>query len=166
MKRSIIFLMALIVLCALPVFASTPEQDMVLIVDEGDGDFSELEQVSDEEMANVEGNRFSSAADGASNITLTAGSVTISGSKNIVITTSKEGGAVVGIGETTNTCDGYTWSYNPNTGITTYTYTWTSPNGKVCSTTWQVDGNVGTYPHTTTSTSTNPSFSDGGASWK
>jgi len=84
--------MALIVLCALPVFASTPEQDMVLIVDEGDGDFTRLQQVSDEQMAQVEGNRFSSAADGASNITLTAGSVTISGSKNIVSTTSKEGG--------------------------------------------------------------------------
>jgi len=49
--------MALIVLCAFPVFASTPEQDMVLIVDEGDGEFSGLEQVSDEEMAQVEGNR-------------------------------------------------------------------------------------------------------------
>ena len=149
----------------LVIFASTPEQDMVLIVDKGYGEFSELEQVSDEQMANVERNVFHSAADGASNITLTAGSVTISGSKNIVITTSKEGGEVVGIGETTNTCDGYTWSYNPNTGITTYTYYWTN-DGKVCSTTWQVDGNVGTYPHTTTSTSTNPSFSDDGASWK
>lgn len=76
----------------LVIFASTPEQDIVLIVDEGDEDFSGLEQASDEEMAQVEGNRFSSAADGASNITLTAGSVTISGSKNIVSTTSKEGG--------------------------------------------------------------------------
>ena len=56
MKRSIIFLMALIILCALLVFASTPEQDMVLIVDEGDGDFSGLEVVSDEQMAQVEGN--------------------------------------------------------------------------------------------------------------
>jgi len=34
----------------LMVFASTPEQDMVLIVDEGDGDFSGLQQVSDEEQ--------------------------------------------------------------------------------------------------------------------
>jgi len=50
------FLMALIVLCAFPVFASTPEQDMVLIVDEGDGEFSELEQVSDEELLNIIGN--------------------------------------------------------------------------------------------------------------
>ncbi|HPO60558.1 MAG TPA: hypothetical protein PLN45_03320 [Exilispira sp.] len=56
MKRSIIFLMALIVLCAFPVFASTPEQDMVLIVDEGDGEFSGLEQVSDEQLVEVEGN--------------------------------------------------------------------------------------------------------------
>ena len=56
MKRSIIFLMTLIVLCALPVLASTPEQDMVLIVDEGDGEFSELEQVSDEELLNIIGN--------------------------------------------------------------------------------------------------------------
>ena len=56
MKSSIIFLMALIVLCALPVFASTPEQDMVLIVDEGDGEFSGLEQVSDEQLVEVEGN--------------------------------------------------------------------------------------------------------------
>jgi hypothetical protein len=53
MKRSIIFLMALIILCAMPVFASTPEQDMVLIVDEGDGDFSRLQQVSDEQLAQV-----------------------------------------------------------------------------------------------------------------
>ncbi|MBP8991608.1 MAG: hypothetical protein KBG82_06480 [Spirochaetes bacterium] len=57
MKRSIIFLMALIVLCAFPVFASTPEQDMVLIVDEGDGEFSGLEQVSDEEMSEIFGNK-------------------------------------------------------------------------------------------------------------
>ena len=56
MKRSIIFLMALIVLCAMPILASTPEQDMVLIVDEGDGDFSGLEQVSDEQLVEVEGN--------------------------------------------------------------------------------------------------------------
>ena len=56
MKRSIIFLMTLIVLCALPVLASTPEQDMVLIVDEGDGDFSGLEQVSDEQMGEIFGN--------------------------------------------------------------------------------------------------------------
>ncbi len=69
MKRSIILLMALIVLCAMPILASTPEQDMVLIVDEGDGDFSGLEQVSDEQLANVEGNIFHSAADGASPIT-------------------------------------------------------------------------------------------------
>jgi hypothetical protein len=55
MKRSIIFLMALIVLCAFPVLASTPEQDMVLIVDEGDGEFSGLEQVSDEKLDDVEG---------------------------------------------------------------------------------------------------------------
>jgi hypothetical protein len=61
--------MALIVLCTMPVFASTPEQDMVLIVDEGDGDFSGLQQVSDEQLAGVEGNVFSSAADGASPIT-------------------------------------------------------------------------------------------------
>ena len=40
----------------LVIFAGTPEQDMVLIVDEGDGMFSDLEQVSDEEMAQVEGN--------------------------------------------------------------------------------------------------------------
>ena len=40
--------MALIILCAMPVFASTPEQDMVLIVDDGDGDFSGLQQISDE----------------------------------------------------------------------------------------------------------------------
>ncbi len=51
------FLMALIVLCAMPILASTPEQDMVLIVDEDDGEFSGLEQVSDEEMAQVEGDR-------------------------------------------------------------------------------------------------------------
>ena len=56
MKRYLIFLMALIVLCAFPVFASTPEQDMVLIVDEGDGEFSGLEQVSDEQLVEVEGN--------------------------------------------------------------------------------------------------------------
>ena len=56
MKRSIILLMALIVLCALPVLASTPEQDMVLIVDEGDEDFSGLEQVSDEQMGEIFGN--------------------------------------------------------------------------------------------------------------
>ena len=56
MKRSIIFLMALIVLCAMPVLAGTPEQDMVLIVDEGDGEFSGLEQVSDEQLVEVEGN--------------------------------------------------------------------------------------------------------------
>jgi hypothetical protein len=47
--------MALIILYAMPVFASTPEQDMVLIVDEGDEDFSGLEQVSEKEMAGVEG---------------------------------------------------------------------------------------------------------------
>ena len=52
--------MALIVLCAMPVFASTPEQDMVLIVDEGDGDFSGLQQVSDEQLAGVEGNYINS----------------------------------------------------------------------------------------------------------
>ena len=56
MKRSIILLMALIVLCAMPILASTPEQDMVLIVDEGDGDFSGLEQVSDEQMGEIFGN--------------------------------------------------------------------------------------------------------------
>ena len=50
------FLMALIVLCAMPILASTPEQDMVLIVDEGDGDFSGLEQVSDEELIEIFGN--------------------------------------------------------------------------------------------------------------
>jgi hypothetical protein len=48
--------MALIILCAMPVFASTQEQDMVLIVDEGDGDFSGLQQVSEEEMKLIEGN--------------------------------------------------------------------------------------------------------------
>jgi hypothetical protein len=57
MKRSLIFFISLIVLCAMPVFASTPEQDMVLIVDEGEQDFSGLQQVSDEEMAQVEGDR-------------------------------------------------------------------------------------------------------------
>ena len=56
MKRSIILLMALIVLCAMPILASTPEQAMVLIVDEGDGEFSGLEQVSDEQLVEVEGN--------------------------------------------------------------------------------------------------------------
>ena len=53
----------------LVIFASTPEQDMVLIVDKGYGEFSELEQVSDEQMANVERNVFHSAADGAGPLT-------------------------------------------------------------------------------------------------
>jgi hypothetical protein len=48
--------MALIILCALPVFASTPEQDMVLVVDEGDGDFSGLQQISEEELGEIFGN--------------------------------------------------------------------------------------------------------------
>jgi len=61
--------MALIVLCAFPVFASTPEQDMVLIVDEDDGEFTGLQQVSDEQMAQVEGDVFHSVADGAGPLT-------------------------------------------------------------------------------------------------
>ena len=55
--------MALIILCAMPVFASTPEQDMVLIVDEADGQLSGLQQVSDEEMKLIEGNFCSSIED-------------------------------------------------------------------------------------------------------
>jgi len=55
--------MALIILCAMPVFASTPEQDMVLIVDEADGQLSGLQQVSDEEMKLIEGNFCSNIED-------------------------------------------------------------------------------------------------------
>ena len=48
--------MALIVLCALPVFASTPEQDMVLIVDEGDGNGLSIQEISENELSKICGN--------------------------------------------------------------------------------------------------------------
>ncbi|NLJ05521.1 MAG: hypothetical protein GX435_07475 [Exilispira sp.] len=69
MKRSIIFLMALIVLCSMPVLAKPiPVFDIIQIslnMDEqflglnqgSDGDLTNLEQVSDEQLANVEGDR-------------------------------------------------------------------------------------------------------------
>jgi hypothetical protein len=44
-------------------------QNMVLIVDEADGAFSGLKQVSDERLAGVEGKAFSSAADEAGPVT-------------------------------------------------------------------------------------------------
>ena len=69
----------------LVIFASTPEQDMVLIVDEGYGELTGLQQVSDEQMAQVEGNRFSSAADGAGPITKSDIKQIFIRSKNIFI---------------------------------------------------------------------------------
>jgi hypothetical protein len=41
---------------------------MVLIVDDGDGDFSGLQQVSDEELAGVEGQAHSAISDGVGSV--------------------------------------------------------------------------------------------------
>ena len=43
-------------------------QDMVLIVDEGEGDFSGLQQLSDEEMAGVFGQAHSAISDGVGSV--------------------------------------------------------------------------------------------------
>ncbi len=69
MKRSITILLALIVLFAMPVLASTPEQENAPLASEDELFLGEMSQLSEEELINIEGNVIKSASDGASPIT-------------------------------------------------------------------------------------------------
>ncbi len=120
-----------------------------------------MSQLREEELINIIGNANSSITDDASNITITGGSATQSGSITIGGGSSTSGPSVT-VSASSNYNDGYTWYTDPATGITTYTYVWTS-NGTVYSTTWQVNNNAGNYPSASTNTHTS-GYLDAGAS--
>jgi len=57
MKRSIIILIALVLIVSLPVFASTPTQENAPTATSEDGMFLDMAQLSEEELMGVEGNK-------------------------------------------------------------------------------------------------------------
>ena len=159
-----------------------------------DQQFMGLTQLSEEELMGIEGNVVTSYADGASNITITGikkekkvtitVSIGISSTSGIQATgtgigvsstsgiqatgtgigVSSTSGINVGVQASTTNTSGYSSNTDPNTGITTVTYTWTQGN-TTYTMTWQVNENGGTYSSATTSTSTHQSgWSDAGAS--
>ncbi|MCR4421546.1 MAG: hypothetical protein NUV32_03595 [Exilispira sp.] len=176
MKRTIIILIALVLFISLPVFASTPEEENAPVPTSEDGLFLDMTQLTEDQMIDIYGNAFSLMSDGASNVTITGGSGIKSGSKNESTTTSSGvSGGTNGLtgtasegktnGTSTDYIFGYSWTADPNTGIITYTYTYTNDDGTVYTVTWQVDTNAGNYPSaTTTSNTTQSGWSDVGAS--
>ncbi len=69
MKKSIILLLGLVLLFAIPTLASTPEDENAPAMTSEDQQFMGLTTISEEELMGIEGNVVTSYADGASPIT-------------------------------------------------------------------------------------------------